>query len=311
MLKEYWTHITTWLELPWLRKILWIALAILIVWTLGFIVKKSLDKYVQDNLGRYRSKKLVNFVAFAILGIAIAIILSENLGGLGVTIGVAGAGIAFALQEVIVSFAGWIAILTGNFFKTGDRLELGGVKGDVIDIGVLRTTIMETGKWVDGDLYNGRMVRVANSFIFKEPVTNYTSDFPFLWDEIKIPVKYGSDLKLARTLLQEVADEILKEYSIRAAEAWKDVVQKYLIEDAVVMPMITLLANDNWAEFTLRFVVDFKRRRSTKDQLWTSILDKIDATEGKVGLASATFHLVEAPPFRVEVSGNLPTDPKS
>ena len=70
-------------------------------------------------------------------------------------IGVAGAGIAFALQEIIASFAGWFAIALSNFYRTGDRVQLGGIKGDVIDIGVLRTTLMEVGEWVKGDLYTG------------------------------------------------------------------------------------------------------------------------------------------------------------
>jgi hypothetical protein len=85
--------------------------------------------------------------------------------------------------------AGWIAVSLGGFYKVGDRVELGGIRGDVVDIGFLRTTLFEVGEWVDGDLYNGRVVRVANSFIFKEPVVNYSGDFPFLWDELHVPVK--------------------------------------------------------------------------------------------------------------------------
>jgi small-conductance mechanosensitive channel len=110
------------------------------------------------------------------------VIYGGRLGGLTVTLGVAGAGIAFALQEVIASFAGWFAIALSGFFRTGDRVQLGGIRGDVIDIGVLRTTLMELGEWVSGDLYSGRVVRIANSFVFKEPVFNYSADFPFLWD---------------------------------------------------------------------------------------------------------------------------------
>jgi small-conductance mechanosensitive channel len=91
-----------------------------------------------------------------------------------------GAGIAFAHQEIIVSIAGCIAITFGRYYKVGDRILLGGVKGDVIDISVLRTTIMECGSWVDGDLYNGRVVGLANSFLFKDPVYNYSGDFLFL-----------------------------------------------------------------------------------------------------------------------------------
>ena len=128
------------------------------------------------------------------------------MGGLTVALGVAGAGIAFALQEVIASFAGWLAIMFGGFYKTGDRVQLGGIKGDVMDIGVLRTTIMETGQWVDGDLYNGRIVLITNSFVFKEPVFNYSGDFPFLWDEIKIPIQYGSNYDLATEIIQLAAN---------------------------------------------------------------------------------------------------------
>ena len=93
---------------------------------------------------------------------------------------------------------------------------LGGIKGDVIDVRVLRTTIMEIGGWVDGDLYDGRMVRIANSFVFKEPVYNYSSDFPFLWDEIKVPIQYGSDYALAREILCDAAIEVVGDYSKKA-----------------------------------------------------------------------------------------------
>src|SRR5690606_17311423 len=96
-------------------------------------------------------------------------IFSDKLSNLTVALGVTGAGIAVALKEVIASVAGWFAISFNHFFRVGDRVQLGGIKGDVIDIGVLRTTLMEIGEWVDGDLYNGRTVRVFNSFVFKEP----------------------------------------------------------------------------------------------------------------------------------------------
>jgi len=81
-------------------------------------------------------------------------IFSDKLGNLTVAFGVAGAGIAFALQEVIASIAGWVAVSFSNFYSVGDRVQLGGITGDVIDIGVLRTTLMETGQWVKGDQYN-------------------------------------------------------------------------------------------------------------------------------------------------------------
>jgi len=220
---------------------------------------------------------------------------SNRLGNLTVAFGVAGAGIAFALQEVIASIAGWVAVSFGNFYSVGDRVQLGGIIGDVIDVRVLRTTIMETGQWVKADLYNGRIVRVANSFVFKEPVFNYSGNYPFLWDEITVPVKYGSDYKQAREIMQRIASEELGHHIPAAREILKEMVNKYRIEDARIDPMVTLIANDNWLEFTVRYVTDYKMRRSTKDILFTKIMEEFDAPDGKVSLASATFCLVDAP----------------
>jgi small-conductance mechanosensitive channel len=151
---------------------------------------------------------VINLAGWMMVVIFLMVIYSDKLGGIPVTLGVASAGIAFALQEVIVSIAGWVTVMVGGIYKTGDRVKLGGIKGDVIDLGVLRTTIMEVDDWVNGDLYNGRIVRVANSFVFKEPVYNYSSDFPFLWDEITIPVKFGSDYKLARTIIEDALGDL-------------------------------------------------------------------------------------------------------
>lgn len=198
-----------------------------------------------------------------------------------------------------------MAISVGGFYSTGDRVQLGGIVGDVIDIGVLRTTLMETGQWVKGDLYSGRIVLVANSFIFKEPVFNYSGDFPFLWDEITVPIKHGSDHRLARQMLQTVANEVVGDYVPQVHETWNAMQRKYLIEDANINPSVTLVANDNWIEFTIRFIVDFKCRRSTKDRLFEGILDAIAETNGRVALASATFHLVETPTFNVRMDSGV------
>ena len=177
---------------------------------------------------------------------------SDSLSSLPVLLGVTAAGIALALQEVIMSVASWLAIASGRVYRPGDRVELGGVKGDVIDIGVLRTTLMELGQWVDSDLYSGRMVKVANSAAFKQPVFNYTQGFPFVWDEIKVPVHYGSDRLQARRLLERAAAEVAGAYVAEARRAWATLVEKYLIDNASVEPIVSLVANDNWFEFTVR-----------------------------------------------------------
>jgi small-conductance mechanosensitive channel len=291
--------IKRWMFDPTVGKLLSAVVAVAVVYSLGRIVRRSIYHYVKDSASRYRVRKLVSFAVYVLSAIVLANIFSSRLAGLTVAFGVAGAGVAFALQEVIASLAGWVAISFGNFYSTGDRVQLGGIKGDVIDIGVLRTTVMEIGQWVDADLYNGRIVRIANSYVFKEPVFNYSADFPFLWDEITLPVRYGSDWKLAKRMLVGVADEVCKDFALESRDAWLEAVKKYRLEEAKVEPAVTMVANDNWLQFTLRYVVDYRRRRTVKDQLFTRILEEVDASKDKIRLASATFELVNIPKLDV------------
>lgn len=304
MESKLWIDLKDWLFDPTVGKILAVILGFIVIRVLALVVQRVLLARVENSDTRYRLRKLVNFAATLAAVTLVTIVFSNKLGSLTVAFGVAGAGIAFALQEVIASVAGWVAVSFGNFYSVGDRIQLGGISGDVIDIGVLRTTLMETGQWVKADLYNGRIVRIANSFVFKEPVFNYSGDFPFLWDEITVPVKYGSDYKLAREILQKIADDVVGGLIPEAKKTWHGMVGKYRIEDARIEPMVTLIANDNWIEFTIRYVTDFKRRRSTKDLLFTRVMEEFDATDGKVSLASATFQLVEAPVFNVRMTAD-------
>lgn len=287
---------------PIVGKISTIIIGFAIIWILIKTLQKSLFSKIKDNDNRYRAKKFSSFIGYFLTILLITLVFSDKLGGLTVALGVAGAGIAFALQEVIASFAGWLAIMFGGFYKTGDRVQLGGIKGDVMDIGVLRTTIMETGQWVDGDLYNGRIVLIANSFVFKEPVFNYSGDFPFLWDEIKIPVQYGSNYQKATDLFVKIGKDVADDLTQKSMDKWHELQNKYRLEDAQTEPMVSLIANDNWVEYTLRYVVIYNRRRATKTELFTRILKEVEASKGEIKFASATFHLVEAPEFKVNIN---------
>lgn len=291
-----------WLSDPTLQKFIILIVSIVVITFFIKILQKSLSRYIESSETRYRTRKFVKFLGFLLTILTVSVIFSDKLGGMTVAFGVAGAGVAFALQEVIASIAGWVAVSFGNFYRVGDRVQLGGIMGDVIDIGVLRTTLMECGQWVNADQYNGRIVRIANSFVFKEPVFNYSADFPFLWDELTMPVKYGSDYALARKIFLDVLNEVVGDYAKYAGESWGKIVRKYLIEAASVEPMVIMKLTDNWVLFTLRYVVDYKERRNTSDRIFTRILEEIDKTDGRVSIASATIQITEGPPIDVRLS---------
>lgn len=274
------------------------AAALLIV---GIYLLRGLAvRSIADTGKRYRVRKAITYAGYVIAALLLLSAFNPHIGQLPVIIGAIGAGVAFALQEVIASIAGWVALSFGSFYKPGDRVQLGGIKGDVIDIGMLRTTLMEVGGWVDGDLYNGRMVRVANSFVFKEPVFNYSGEFAFLWDEFKLPVRYGSDWKLAQRLIEDAVRQHVEDFTARSHEQWHGIVRRFMIEQAQLEPTVTLLANDNWIEFTARYIVDYKSRRTTRDAIMRSVLHALDRHKGDVQLGSTTIELVGVPPLRVE-----------
>jgi len=116
-------------------------------------------------------------------------------------------------------------------------------------------------------------------------------------DPSVVETPWGEVIDAVIGVVQDVSDE----YAAEAHAAWEKMVSKYAVEDANVDATVTLIVTDNWLEYTVRYVVDSKKRRSTKDLLNNRILDEFDATKGKVSIASATFHLVETPTFSVRL----------
>jgi small-conductance mechanosensitive channel len=296
-----------WWQAPGATKLFAALLGLLLIILAVRLAQHYVTRNLKDSDSRCYGRKLISFGGYLAAILLVSIVYRDRLVGLTVAIGVASAGMAFALQEVIGSVAGWIAISFGGFYKPGDRVQLGGIKGDVIDIGILRTTMMELGEWVDSDLYSGRVVRIANSFVFKEPVFNYLGDFPFLWDEIKVPVKHGSDHRLARSILEQAVNDLYTEDLMQASrQGWDHLIRRYLLEPASLEPAVSLVVTDNWLAFTVRYIVDCKRRRITKDLLYTRILDALEAHQDRVGIASTTLQLVELPPLDVRLSDRRP-----
>lgn len=290
-----------WLFDPVVGKLFAAVLMVAVVFTIVRYSQRVLGRHVEDAQRRYRLRKLITLFGYVVAILLLSIVYSDKLSGLTVLLGVLGAGVAFALQEIVVSVAGWISLSVARMYDVGDRVQLSGIKGDVIDIGVLRTTLMECGGWIAGDQYSGRIVRIGNSSIFKEPVFNYSSDFPFLWDEITVPIRFGSDYEAARaSFLQELKD-LTGEHASRLEGEWRKMTDKYLIENAQLQPMVALKITDNWVEFVLRYVVDYKKRRSTKDRISSRILEVIESSGGKILLGAPAFEVASIPPLEIEV----------
>ena len=287
-----------WITNPAVRKLLDFAIGMAVIGIATVLLRRIAEKYIVKSTDRYKVRKFITLAAYLV---AVLLIFDIYSGRWGVAIGVASAGVALALKDVITSVAGWVGISAGGFYKTGDRIQLAGIRGDVIDVGVFKTTLMEIGQWVKGDLYNGRIVRISNNLVFTETIFNYSADFPFVWDEFTLPVKYGSDLLLAQEILNRVCNEVIETYVTLAKDKWNEVARKYLVEETELEPMVTMRATDNWVEFTIRYIVDYKRRRVTENELFRRILDELQKTNDRVQIASGTYAVVQVPPLQVSI----------
>jgi small-conductance mechanosensitive channel len=282
-------------EYPILTSVLKYLVWLVLIFSIIAWVRRVLKRRLPDNSLRYKSQKGIEIVGYFFAILITVTYFTGNIKDFGLAIGLLTAGITITLQELILSIAGSFYIFFVRVYKPGDRIEINGIKGDVIDIDSIYTTMMEIGEWVSTDNYSGRIVKLSNAFVFKGPVYNYSQDFPFVWDEFNLPIRYGSDLELAKEIVISVAQEHLSEYVKASISDWKDVVAKYYIEDAQVDPTLAITMTDNWIQFNLRYIVDYKKRRYTKHILNEEIGKSIQQTKGKVILASATFEIVKIP----------------
>ena len=298
------------------QKLLLTIIAILVILLVGFLLRKLAGLILgSERLERAKFWTRQGISLFAAVGLIITImsIWFDDPTRLTTAAGLATAGLAFALQKVVTSIAGYFVILRGRNFTIGDRISMGGVRGDVIGLGFIQTTIMEMGQppavqsadpavWVKSRQFTGRIVTVANSTIFDEPVFNYTRDFPFIWEEISIPITYEDKRAKAEEIMLAATRRHVLRINELSLEAVKRLEADYFVNVNDFEPKVFYRITDNWLELTIRFIVSEHKVRDIKDAISRDMLDGFDA-EG-IGIASATYDIVGFPPLRIEEARN-------
>jgi small-conductance mechanosensitive channel len=285
-------------------------------WLLDRIVRRSVRGRPRERRS-FWLRQTANLITAALFLLAMLSIWFDDPSRLATGIGLVSAGLAFALQKVVTSLAGYFVIIRSEVFTMGDRITMGGVRGDVISLDFLKTTLMEMGDpaagtptvWVHGRQYTGRIVTITNDKIFEEPIFNSTREFPFLWDEIQIPVPYSADRKRAESILLEAAQSVTEKIQ-REAEPYKvRMNEHYHLELTSLAPRVYFKITDNWLEMSLRFIVQDRFSREVKDHVARAILRGFD--EAKIAIASATIDIVGFPPMRGAVSIKSPEPEES
>ncbi|MBA3253500.1 MAG: mechanosensitive ion channel [Burkholderiaceae bacterium] len=259
---------------------------------------------------RFWTRQAISLVAAIVLILGLLSIWFNDPTRLTTAFGLMSAGLAFALQQVITAFAGYFVILRGATFTVGDRISMGGVRGDVLRLGFIQTTIMEMGQppsvqaadpamWVKSRQFTGRIVTVSNARIFSDPVFNYTRDFPFIWEEMTIPITYKDDRRRVEEILLEAARRHGEDPAAIAADAKADLERRFSIVAFDLKPRVFFRITDNWLELTVRFIVGTHRIRAAKDAMSRFIVDELDAAG--IGIASATYDIVGFPAIEMRM----------
>jgi small-conductance mechanosensitive channel len=268
------------------------GIGILVIHATFRVLEQTLPRRFGRADARYRVRKFVAFSGYLSILLFLTILFEDRLGRLSFALGVAGAGVAVALQDVLASIAGAFSIGFSKLYAVGDRIQIGDTRGDVIDIGLLRTTLMETGSWVSGDLYNGRIARIPNSAVLKGSVFNYSQGFRFIWDEIKVRLTNTSDRQFAREMLLRVAKEAIGEYLVEAQTSWKVISDNYRSENPPLEPTVALVVNKGSFEFTVSYVIDYTKRTTMKDRLFMKIAEEVSSSDGRLQWASSQVTLI-------------------
>ena len=273
-------------------RLIYSILGVVLIRSAFRLLERTLPPHFGYGDQRYRARKTTMATAHIIILIFVAVLFADRLKHVGFAVGLFGAGVVVALQDVIASFGGFVAIGFSSLYRVGDRIQVNETRGDVIDISVMRTTLMETGNWVSGDLYSGRIARIPNNAVLKGLVFNYSQGFRFVWDEIRIRLTSGSDHQHAREMLLRVAKETVSDYLVEAQASWKRVVENYRIEHPLLEPTVTLQASGGSLEFSLSYIVDYTRRTIVKDQLFTKVVDEVVNSNGRLEWASSSTTVV-------------------
>lgn len=284
---------TTFLEqLPdWAQGLPWRVIVVVLILAAAYVLYRIVDKrirgHVADPEKRLRYRKRVAYTVAIVILAVLAVVFFERLRGIGTFVGFIGAGLAIALREYLAAFLAWFYIVGQRNVSLGSRIEVGGVRGDVIDIGVFKLTLVEVRGEGLGEQSSGRLVTVPNFKILTDPVFHFTAGSPFVWDEMEFTVTFESDWERARQIVQEVGNEIFEPHRHEVEAGFRQLESDYAFRYGVTTPIVYTSVGESGIRLRLRYLTHVRRRRDNRDVISRRVLRRF-AAEPTVELAYPT-----------------------
>jgi len=275
------------------------AVVVVGLFTLRWMTLRGVHRLVDDHHVWYRTRRVATYTTTVVALITLVWIWFDAFGSLLTYLGLVSAGVAIALSDLLKNMAGWIYILARRPFRIGDRIEVDGTAGDVVDIRLFRFSLMEIGDWVDADQSTGRLVHVPNQVVFTSQIANYTEGFEYIWHEIPVLITFESDWERAKTIIREEVRAASIDVDVKARERLRETAREYRIKIGTLTPTVYLTVRDSGVLLTGRLLVAAQSRRGVEERVWEALLRRF-ATESDIELAYPTIRTYYEGPVRVE-----------
>src|SRR4029079_4725099 len=242
------------LDLAWLLLILLCAVG-LSAWLERVFIRLAPE--------RRRLHTLQTVTKFGVRGLAtigVALVLVGPPTQLATILGLAGAGLTVVLKDFIVAFFGWFTLMGKNGIRVGDWVEINGVSGEVVEIGLLKTVLLESGNWTDTGHPTGRQVAFSNSFAMEGHYFNFSTAGQWLWDELQVTLPaagdpYGMAEEIRKLVERETAAD-----SAQAAQDWERGTSRYGARSFSAKPAVNLRPIVNGLEVVVRYITRAPQR---------------------------------------------------
>jgi len=269
-------------------KILKSLLVVLFFLIVRSAVTRVMLRNVADVKQRYSwSRGITSTIAILIL-VFLGAMWFAGLERLATFAGILGAGLAVALHDTVANVAGFLFIIIRRPFEVGDRIEIDGVAGDVIDIRVFQFSLMEIGNWVDADQSTGRIVKVPNGKVLRFATANFNQGFDYIWHEIPVLITFESDWKKAKGILQAIVDDPVFVVADDVERQIRRAASRYLIYSGTLTPIVYTTVRDSGVLLTVRYMTKPKTRRGTEQRIWEQVLQRF-AEHDDIALAYPTI----------------------
>ncbi len=255
------------------NKILFSIGLVAVLTAVHYIVLSFVLHRIKDIHTRYKVRKISGYAVSLIAIILLGAIWIRDIGSLSTFLGLLSAGLAIALRNPLEDLAAWFFIVLRKPFEVGDRIQIGNIMGDVIDIRSFQFTLLEIGNWVEAEQSTGRIVHIPNKRVFNEMIANYTEGFKYIWNEIPVVITFESNWRKAKEILLEIARRHAEQFTEEAEKEIKKAAKKFFIFYTYLTPTVYTKVIDYGIKLTIRYLCHPRKRRNSEQAIWEEILD--------------------------------------